>query len=99
MTMPKSLRVLRDRLRSAVNALDTYERLTLAGAWGVEAGDRRPDDALRIIEKAILSAADVIGVKSVERQMYHDLVASLRAENERLTTMNTTLLQEATHVR
>ena len=29
--LPKQLRVLRDRLRTAINALDAYDRLLLSG--------------------------------------------------------------------
>lgn len=86
--LPKYLRVLRDRLRTAVNALDTYERLEIAAAWGADASDRKRENALKTIERTVLDAADAIGVQPSQAQFYRDIIARLQDENARLTEAN-----------
>jgi hypothetical protein len=83
--LPKHLRILRDRLRTALNALDTYERLEIASAWGADASDRKREIALQRIESAVISAADAIGCHPSEKQFLHDIITKHRAELARYT--------------
>jgi hypothetical protein len=87
------LRVLRDRLRTAVNALDTYERLEIAAAWGADASERKRESALRTIERSVLDAADAIGVNPSEKQLYVDIINRLQEENKRVTEANVRIIQ------
>lgn len=91
--LPRYLRVLRDRLRTAINALDTYERLEIAAAWGTESSDRKRERALKTIERTVLDAADAIGVHPKEAVLYRDIITRLREENERLTAANAAILE------
>ena len=91
--LPRYLRILRDRLRTCVNALDTYERLEIASAWGADASDRKRDAALRTIERTVLDAADAIGVKPSDAQFYRDIITRLQDENQRLTAANVAAME------
>lgn len=83
--LPKHLRILRDRLRTAINALDTYERLEIAAAWGAESSDKKRESALKRIESSVIYAADAIGCRPSEAQLLHDIIAALREELARGT--------------
>lgn len=91
--LPRYLRVLRDRLRTAVNALDTYERLEIAAAWGADASDKKREAALKTIERTVLDAADAIGVKPSDQMFYRDCITRLQEENQRLTAANVRLIE------
>ena len=86
--LPRHLRILRDRLRTALNALDTYERLEIAAAWGADASDRKREGALKRIEQGVIDAADAIGVQPSEKRFYADMITRLQEENARLTQMS-----------
>ena len=86
--LPRHLRILRDRLRTALNALDTYERLEIAAAWGADASDRKREGALKRIEQGVIDAADAIGVQPSEKRFYADMITRLQEENVRLTQAN-----------
>lgn len=85
--LPKHLRILRDRLRTAINALDTYERLEIASAWGAESSDKKRQNALKRIESSVIDAADAIGCRPSEAQLLQDIIAKQRAELARLTSL------------
>ena len=94
--LPRHLRILRDRLRTALNALDTYERLEIAAAWGADASDRKREGALKRIEQGVIDAADAIGVQPTEKQMLAGIITRQRDEIERLTAANVRLLEGMT---
>lgn len=89
--LPRYLRILRDRLRTAVNALDTFERLEIAAAWGADASDRKREAALKTIERTVIDAADAIGVQPTEKIMYSEIITRQQAEIARLTAANVSL--------
>lgn len=85
--LPKHLRILRDRLRTAINALDTYERLEIAAAWGAESSDKKRENALKRIEACVIDAADAIGCRPSEQQFLTDIISRQRTELARLTSL------------
>lgn len=89
--LPRYLRVLRDRLRTATNALDTFERLEVAAAWGAPASDAKRQSAMRTIEQCVIDAADAIGCQPSEKWMFSEIIRRLREENQRLSEANATL--------
>ena len=89
--LPRDLRVLRDRLRTAVNALDTFERLELANSWGAPASDQTRQGALKRIEQCVIDAADAIGCHPSEKRLLSDVIWKLQDENKRLTEANARL--------
>lgn len=84
--LPKHLRILRDRLRTALNALDTYERLEIASAWGAPTSDKKREGALKRIESSVIDAADAIGCLPSEQQFLTDIIFRQRTELARLTS-------------
>lgn len=82
--LSREMRILRDRLHGAINALDALERLDLAGAWGVEASARKRETALATIEKCVMSAAEALGAGHREQKRLNALIADLHQTNERL---------------
>ena len=89
--LPRYLRVLRDRLRTAVNALDTFERLEIAAAWGAPASDTKRQSAMRTIERCVIDAADAIGCQPSEKRMFSDIISRLQEDNRRLSEANAKL--------
>ncbi len=51
--LPKHLRVLRDCLRTAINALDAYDRLLLSGAMGGPDAPTKQANALNTITRCL----------------------------------------------
>jgi hypothetical protein len=82
--LTKEMRMLRDRLHGAINAIDTLERLDLAGAWGVEASGRKREAALATIERCVLDAAESLGTGRREQQRLNELIYRQHQEIERL---------------
>lgn len=91
--LPPYLRRVRDRLRSALNHLDTLERLEIAHAWG-QSNPERMEKALENIEQCVILAADTIGIKPKDTQFYRDIITRLQEENQRLTAANVRLLDK-----
>ena len=54
------MRLLRDRLLSAVNAIDALERMDLAEVWGIHGNEEKRATAVRLIEKQVAVAANTI---------------------------------------
>lgn len=91
--LPKYLRVLRDRIHSCKNALDALERFEFASEWGAVYSEQKREAAIKTVEKAVLDAADAIGVKPSEVEFYRGIIARLQDENQRLTETNVRLLE------
>jgi len=76
--LPKSLRRIEVWCHTILNAIAAYREDTNA---------RRKDQALHRIERSMVQAASVIGVHPADAIQYHTLIARLREENARLTTL------------
>lgn len=93
--LPRHLRILRDRINTAKNALDALERFEFAHEWGAVYSEQKREQAIRHVERAVLDAADAIGVKPTDAQFYRDIIDRLQEENRRLTEANVIAMQEA----
>ena len=91
--LPKHLRLLRDRVRTLINKLDALERMEFAAELGALASEQKRNVAYAVIEREMIACADVIGVAPSEKVMLTDIIARLRAENQRLTEANVMLMQ------
>lgn len=91
--LPRHLRILRDRINSAKNAIDALERFEFASEWGATYSEEKRENAMKNVERAILQAADAIGVHPSEAMAYRDQIVRLQAENQRLTAANVALAQ------
>lgn len=58
--LSKEMRLLRDRLVSAVNAIDALEKLDLAGHWGIHSHEEKRGGAVQEIERRVALAASTI---------------------------------------
>jgi hypothetical protein len=83
--LPRDYRVLRDRLRTAVNALDTLERLEIAGAWGAEASNKKRHAARKTIDQCITDAVNALGIRPDEQKLLSDVIQRQQDEIKRLT--------------
>lgn len=63
--LPKPLRVLRDRLRTAINALDAYDRLLLSGAMGGPDASIKKGSALTTIIRCLRAIPPITKDSSV----------------------------------
>jgi len=90
--LPPYLRRVRDRLRTAINHLDTLERLEISHAWG-RSNPERMEKAIENIEQCVILAADTIGIKPKDAQFYRDIITRLQEENQRLSETNARLLE------
>lgn len=90
--LPRYLRILRDRIHSAKNALDALERFEFASEWGASYSEQKREAAIKNVERAVLDAADAIGVKPKDAEFYRLIIERLKEENARLTEMNIQLL-------
>jgi len=85
--------VLRDRINTAKNAIDALERFEFAHEWGAVYAEEKRENAMKNIERAVLAAADAIGVYPSEAMAYRDQIVRLQAENRRLTDANVIAMQ------
>jgi adenylosuccinate lyase len=90
--LPRHLRILRDRIITAKNALDALERFEFASEWGATYSEEKKRNAMNNVERAVLAAADAIGVHPSEAMAYRDIITRLQDENRRLTAANVDLL-------
>lgn len=91
--LPRHMRVLRDRINTAKNAIDALERFEFAHEWGAVYSEQKRDQAIRNVERAVLEAADAIGVKPSDAVFYRDIIDRLQEENRRLTEANVIAMQ------
>jgi len=91
--LPRHMRVLRDRINTAKNAIDALERFEFAHEWGAVYAEEKRENAMKNIERAVLAAADAIGVYPSEAMAYRDQIVRLQAENRRLTDANVIAMQ------
>jgi hypothetical protein len=91
--LPRHLRVLRDRINTAKNAIDALERFEFAHEWGAVYAEEKRENAMKNIERAVLAAADAIGVYPSEAMAYRDQIVRLQEENRRLTEANVIAMQ------
>jgi hypothetical protein len=61
-------RILRDRLRRAINALDAYERLLLSGEMGGPDAPAKRTHALELIHRCVRDAANIAGISPIEKR-------------------------------
>jgi hypothetical protein len=87
------MRVLRDRINTAKNAIDALERFEFAHEWGAVYAEEKRENAMKNIERAVLAAADAIGVYPSEAMAYRDQIVRLQEENRRLTEANVIAMQ------
>jgi hypothetical protein len=85
--------VLRDRINTAKNAIDALERFEFAHEWGAVYAEEKRENAMKNIERAVLAAADAIGVYPSEAMAYRDQIVRLQEENRRLTEANVIAMQ------
>ena len=91
--LPRHMRVLRDRINTAKNAIDALERFEFAHEWGAVYAEEKRENAMKNIERAVLAAADAIGVYPSEAMAYRDQIVRLQEENRRLTEANVIAMQ------
>ncbi len=94
--LPRHMRILRDRINSAKNAIDALERFEFASEWGATYSEEKRENAMKNVERAILQAADAIGVYPSEAMAYRDQIMRLQEENRRLTETNIRMMEEHT---
>lgn len=91
--LPKHLRILRDRLRTAINRLDALERMDFAEELGAKVSEEKRSIGYAVVERDIIACADAIGIVPSEKQMLADIIARHREEIQRLTAANVRLVE------
>jgi len=106
--LPRYYETIRGHLCSALAALETYERVFIAKAWGcdtklkpaVRALEAMEAQAVHDVESRLVQLCDFVGVRSRQLEGLLDKIAALQernawleADNHRLTQMNMQLLE------
>ncbi len=89
--LPRHLRVLRDRINTAKNALDALERFEFASEWGAVHSEQKREAAIKSIESSVIAAADAIGCQPSEKRMFSGIIRRLQEDNQRLSEANAKL--------
>ena len=69
--LDRQSRLLRDRLRRAINALDVYEKLIISGAMGGPESPAKKAHALGLIHRCVRDAASLVGPSTSEQRRHH----------------------------